>query len=249
MPIQDGATLKQAIRAGELAVHYQPQVSADGLRLLGVEALARWNHPREGLLSPSHFLGPDAHPAAVFDVGDFVLRRGCEDAARWPGLTLSVNVSPHQFRDPAFPEAVGDIARQAGMPLERLELEILENAWFADVAGARAALTRLRALGVRIAIDDFGQGYSSMGLLHDLPLDKLKLDRAFATGGPGGAPSEAVPQIVALARALGLTVTAEGVETHAQREFMRAAGCDALQGYLFSRPVPAHAIDELLRGA
>ncbi len=247
MPAPEDSTLKMAIRAGELDVYYQPQVSADGARLLGVEALARWNHPRVGLLSPADFLGPDAGPSAVFDVGDFVLRRACADAALWRSLTVSVNVSPHQFRDPALPEEVERIARQAGLPLARLELEILEDSWFDNVPQARASLKRMRALGVRIALDDFGEGYSSMGVLHDLPLDKLKLDRSFASSGPDGAPSEHVPEIVALAKAIGLSVTAEGVETRAQQLFMQAAGCDALQGYLFSKPVPARAIDDLLR--
>lgn len=237
--------LRTAIDAGEIEVYYQPQVAARSAHVVAVEALARWRHPDHGLLAPPAFMN-DSGPEAISELGDFVLTRACEDAARWRGVSVSVNVSPVQFRDATFAERVLATARGAAMPLERLELEILEDCWFTDVRSARLALGRMRRMGVRIALDDFGSGYSSLSVLFDLPLDKIKLDRTFASHPDSGAPSPKVPEIVALARAIGLQVTAEGVETDAQRRFMQAAGCDFLQGYLFQRPAPAAAIDALL---
>ena len=239
--------LLAAIEAGQMDVFYQPQVTAGEARLVGLEALARWNHPTRGLLAPGAFLeAQGGEIAALSALGDFVLHRACMDGARWRGLRLSVNVSPRQFKDPAFPERVVAIARDAAMPLDRLELEILEDCWFEDVPRARGALGRMRDLGMQIALDDFGAGYSSLGVLFDLPLDKIKLDRSFTSHPLSGATSPQVPEIVALCRAVGLTVTAEGVETDAQRRYLEAAGCDFLQGYLFSRPLPANEIDALL---
>ncbi|HEY8579119.1 MAG TPA: EAL domain-containing protein [Beijerinckiaceae bacterium] len=241
-----GPDLLAAIRSGEMDVVYQPQVTAADARFVGVEALARWNHPTRGALSPAAFLEAGARSPALSALGDFVLQRACEAGARWRSLRMSVNVSPHQFQDPRLAERVVAIARAAAMPLERLELEILEDCWFEDLPRARLALQRLRGSGVQIALDDFGAGYSSLSVLFDLPLDKIKLDRSFTCDPVSGATSTKIPEIVALARAVGLSVTAEGVETEAQRAYLAAAGCDYLQGYLFARPLSADAIDAIL---
>lgn len=226
--------LGKAIAAGEMDVWYQPQVASGSLRIAGFEALARWNHPSKGQVGPESF--PQHADGFSDDLAAFVLARACADAARWPDVTVAVNVAPHQFAHEEFADDVEAIAAQAGLPLQRLELEILEHAAFENPDAARAVMRRLRDKGVRIAIDDFGQGFSREALLLDLPVSKIKLAHALVTDP---ASTAWIGEFVKTAHALGLEVTAEGVETQAQADAMQAAGCDYMQGFFYARALPA----------
>jgi EAL domain-containing protein (putative c-di-GMP-specific phosphodiesterase class I) len=242
------ADLRRAIETDQLALLYQPQVAADGVSLAAVEAVVRWDHSSRGRLGPQAFV-PLAESSGLIDpLGEWVLRRACRDALRWPGLCVSVNVSPLQFRRPDFVATVEAIARDAGAPIAQIELEILETAVFDNEAHAESDLRALRDLGFRIALDDFGAGYTSLAYLRRLPFDKLKIDKCFIDDIGSLRGVAIVQAIVALARALGMKVTAEGVETAAQHRVLRAAGCHYLQGFLFSPPVSAEAIDALWLG-
>ncbi len=232
----------------EFHLVYQPQMTADGARMASVEALVRWRHPTRGALGPGDFTSVAESTGAIIELGDFILRRACRDALAWPSISVAVNVSAVQLRDPGFPARVEAIVRDAGLPFTRLELEIVETVFIADFDVAVAAIEHFRALGVKVALDDFGTGYSSLTYLCKLPLDKLKIDKSFVDG-VGTVQSAAIVQaVVAMARALGLKITAEGVETKEQQIFLRACGCHFLQGYLFSRPAPAGDIARMIAG-
>lgn len=233
--------LTEAVAGGEIEVWYQPQVEARSLRVAGFEALARWNHPSQGLLTPDAFV--PAHGAAADALAAFVLERACEEAARWPDVTVAVNMSPRHFAHRSFVDEVAQAMARAGLAPERLELEILETSAFEEPALAKAAMTRLRDMGVGIAIDDFGQGYSRQSLLLDLPVSKIKLAHAIVTDPASGGW---IGDFVRTTHALGMKVTAEGVETQAQADAMTQAGCDYLQGYFFARPAPGAAITAAL---
>ncbi len=238
--------LRAAIDQGQLRVLYQPQMTSDGSRMASVESLVRWEHPVHGLLSPGHFVPLAEKTNLISRLGEAVLRQACTDGLRWPQIAVGVNVSPLQFRDPEFAIKVERIVRETGLPFERLELEIVESSYFDDPDKAEAMLRHLRDLGVRIALDDFGTGYSSLSCLLRLPLDKIKIDRSFVVGVDTIRSASIVHAIVALARAIGLKVTAEGIETEEQQRFLRSAGAHYLQGYLFSAPVPYQMIDRLV---
>ncbi len=233
--------LTKAIAAGEMDVWYQPQIASASLRIAGFEALARWNHPERGLLSPDAFF-QEAETSSA-QLATFILSRACADASRWPDVSVGVNVPPRLFADHRFPDSVCSIAARAGLPLDRLELEILESSAFEQPEACRAVMGRLRAMGVQIAIDDFGQGFSHEALLLDLPVGKIKLARSIVADE---ASASWVGEFVGTAHALGMKVTAEGVETQAQADAMRAAGCDYMQGYLFARPAPGPAVARAL---
>ncbi len=239
--------LREAIEKNQLRVLYQPQMTSDGSRMASVESLVRWEHPVHGLLGPGHFVPLAEKTSLISELGEAVLRQSCIDALRWPQISVGVNVSPLQFRDPAFAEKIEAIVRQSGLPFERLELEIVESSYFDDPDKAEAMLRRLRDLGIRIALDDFGTGYSSLSCLLRLPLDKIKIDRSFVVGVDTIRSASIIHAIIALARAIGLKVTAEGIETEDQQRFLRAAGAHYLQGYLYSAPVPVEMIDHLLK--
>lgn len=226
--------LAKAIAAGEMDIWYQPQVAAGSHGIAGFEALARWNHPERGQLSPGAFLVESEDFTA--DLAAYVLARACADASRWPLVTVGVNVPPRQFADERFPDDVAAIAAGAGFPLDRLELEILESTAFEDPDAARVVMKRLRDMGVGIAIDDFGQGFSRQSLLLDLPVSKIKLAGAIVADERSGSW---IGEFVRTAHALGMEVTAEGVETQGQALAMQAAGCDYMQGYYFARALPA----------
>ncbi|MBX9741453.1 MAG: EAL domain-containing protein [Beijerinckiaceae bacterium] len=231
--------LAAAIRNNDLFLLYQPQVTADGRNLVAAEALVRWRDPERGIVPPDQFVQLAERNGLIDQLGSWVLEHACREAASWTGVTVAVNVSPLQFRRPDFVAFVTHTVREAGLDFRRLEIEITESAYFDDPDRAEEALRELRALGIRIALDDFGTGYSSLSYMRRLPLDKIKIDKSFITeiGHVDGAAI--VQAVVALARALGLKVTAEGVETVEQQRFLRACGCHFLQGYLFSKPVPA----------
>jgi PAS domain S-box-containing protein len=246
------ASLRMALEREELHLEYQPQVDRDGARVLKVEALLRWTHPTRGPVPPLEFI-PLAEENGLIDaIGLWVLRTACADAARWnrDGLRvgIAVNLSPLQFADPELASRVLEVAAQAGLPAELLELEVTEGALMDNSAPTRATLQHLRQHGVAIALDDFGTGYSSLAYLTRMPISHIKVDRAFVAGLPGDRESEAIVRaVLAMAHSLGLRVTAEGVENAAQAAVLRGMGCDSLQGYHFGRPMRAQAIPALLR--
>jgi diguanylate cyclase (GGDEF)-like protein len=241
--------LRRALSEHSLDVHYQPIVTADGLRTVGVEALLRWNHPTRGNIPPSSFVPIAEQSGVMNELGEYVLRRALADAARWPDMFIAVNLSPVQMRDPRLPDLVASVVAETGTAASRIVLEITETVLAENPNEVKRQLERLRALGVRIALDDFGTGYSSMSYLQRFPFDKLKIDRSFVE--PLGRSSESgvmIQAMVTLGRALGLSVLAEGVETEEQRVLLRLAGCDELQGFLFAKPAPREAIDRVLGG-
>ena len=239
--------LKTAIAANALDVHYQPVVAADGSGAIGVEALLRWNHAARGAIGPAVFIPIAEQNGLMPQVGEFVLRRALADAARWPNLFVAVNLSPVQIRDRALVDLVATVMAENHIESSRVVLEVTEGVLIDDPEQAKVRLEDLRALGVRIALDDFGAGYSSLSYLQQFPFDRLKIDRAFvASLGSTGNASAIIQSIVTLGHALGMKVLAEGIETDEQRVLLRLAGCDEMQGYLFAKPAPADAIDKFL---
>jgi len=241
------AEILEGLERAEFHLVYQPQMLADGSRVACVEALLRWNSPIRGPVGPADFVAVAEQNGAIRQLGAFVLRRACQDAAPWDSVSVAVNVSGNQLTDPGFVDLVIAAAADAGLPMARLELELVESVLIENFELVHGVLSRLRALGVRIALDDFGAGYSSLTYLRKLPLDKLKIDKSFVDDLTSPVSAAIIQAIVALAKALGLKTTAEGVETEAQRLFLRVAGCELLQGYLFSRPIPPDAMAEMLR--
>ena len=238
--------LRAAIEGGHLALVYQPQVTPLGGEIVAVEALVRWVDPQRGVILPGHFIQLAEKSGLIRELGEWVLRHACAQGAQWPGIKLSVNVSPIQFREPGFVEVVEKIVSASGLPFDRLELEITESAYFDDIERAEIEIRQLRDLGIHLALDDFGTGYASLSYVRRLPLDKIKIDKSFVDDIGKADAAAIINSVVALSRALGLKVTAEGVETEQQQKFLQEAGCDYLQGYLFSKPVSAQAISEML---
>ena len=239
------ADLKQCVAAGELSLVYQPIIDIRTRRVVSCEALARWHHPKWGHVPPHEFIPIAERSGLIVALGERVLREACRQSKVWEaqtgqGVVVAVNVSAMQFAHPGFFRTVEAALEDHAMLPELLEIELTEGIVMHGVDRVTETLERLQRLGVRIAIDDFGTGYSSMAYLPRLPIDKLKIDMAFVQAVPG--EGEAIANaILAMARAFGLTVLAEGVETAAQRDFFRAAGCQQLQGYFFGRALPADA--------
>jgi len=232
----------------QLRVHYQPIYAMDDGRMVGVEALLRWQHPEQGLVGPADFIRSAEESGLIEVVGEWVLRQAIRDARAWPGLRVAVNVSPIQLRSRKFVETVSQVLAESGVSPERLELEMTETALMAASGDVARSLSELRRLGVACALDDFGTGYSSLSHIRDFAVDRIKIDRSFVNAVatvPGAALVEA---IVSLARANGLRLTAEGVEEQEQYAFLKRVGCHEVQGYLLSRPVPAGEVSSLLRG-
>ncbi len=241
--------VRDALRDGAIEVHYQPQLTSDGETLSGVEALIRWRGPDGEYVSPGEFIPLVEQQAdTIGALGKYVLRRACADAVQWQNLTVGVNVAPIQFTAPGFVSDVEEIVLGSGLAPERLELEILESSWFSEPEKAIQVIKQLQALNISIAMDDFGTGYASLGALLQLPLNKLKIDQSFVVNCHELRSASIVHSIVALARSIGLKITAEGVETREQQRFLRAAGCHYLQGHYFSPAVPAEAITRMLEG-
>ncbi len=239
--------LPRAIAVGALDLHYQPIVASDGARIVGVEALLRWTHPERAAIGPAMFVPVAEQMGLMDELGAFVLRRALVEAKRWPGLYVSVNLSPVQVRDRAIVDLVRSVLTETGVAPSRLMLEITEGVLIDNPDEMVKRIQDLRALGVRIALDDFGSGYSNLGYLQRFPFDKLKIDKSFvAPLGKSPNASVILQAIVALGRAMGLTVLVEGVETEQQRVLLRLAGCDEMQGYLFARPAPAREIERLV---
>jgi diguanylate cyclase (GGDEF)-like protein len=239
--------LSAALAARAFDVHYQPIVKAEGGAIVGVEALLRWNHPSRGAIPPSVFVRVAEEAGLMDQLGEFVLRRALTDAARWPGLYVAVNLSPVQMRDRKFVELMSAVLAETRIKPSRIVLEVTESVLIDDPETAKARLEDLRALGIKLALDDFGSGYSSLAYLQRLPFDKLKIDRGFVAALEHSANAGVIIQaIVTLGRALGLAVLVEGVETEEQRVLMRLAGCNEMQGFLFAKPTVREEIDRLL---
>ncbi|ARQ11746.1 GGDEF/EAL domain-containing protein [Rhizobium etli] len=239
--------LRIAIESGDLTLAYQPLVDAGTHALTGVEALVRWNRPGHGPVSPELFIPIAETSGLIESLGLFVLRKACETAKQWPELNVSVNVSPGQFRNPAFTDYVRYVLKQTEIEASRITLEITEGYMIQNPQRTRQSIERLKGLGVKVALDDFGSGFSSIGYLRQFGFDRIKIDRSLVMGvNEDKRQREMLQATVALARSLDIPVTAEGIETEGQAVAMRLFGCDCLQGYLFGKPLTAERITEML---
>ena len=247
------ARLKHALSRGELALHYQPKLEIQSGRLTGWEALLRWQSPELGTVSPTEFIPIAEQSGLILPIGNWVLNEACRQLRAWQAMglapgSMAVNLSTRQFRQTNLDEEVSAALHDAGLAPGELELELTESAIMDNLASAADVLAGLKRLGIRIAVDDFGTGYSSLSYLKTFPIHCLKIDRSFINDIPGDDDDAAIVRtIIALARNLGLTVVAEGVETEAQLAYLRANQCDQAQGYLFSRPLPPDDCVRLLR--
>jgi EAL domain-containing protein (putative c-di-GMP-specific phosphodiesterase class I) len=248
------ADLRNALQHGEFLLHYQPQVDRDGL-VMGAEALIRWQSPQRGLVSPAAFIPIAEETGLIVPMGHWVLQQAATQLARWaqqPGmehLSIAVNVSARQLRQPGFMEEVLEVLDVAGAAPHLLKIEITESLLVDDTEKAISTMRSLKEHQVGFSLDDFGTGYSSLSYLRRLPLDQLKIDQSFVHDVQADASAAAIVQtILALVRNLRLFVIAEGVETAQQHAFLKEHGCDGFQGYLFSRPVPIDQFEEFARG-
>lgn len=246
------SALQRALEHNELTVVYQPKTDAAG-RARGFEALVRWNSAGQGLVTPDRFIPLAEETGQILAIGEQVLYAACRAAANWPlvdgqPLSVAVNLSARQLKEPGLPALVADALAVSGLPPECLELEITESMIMGDVEHTIRVLKSIKALGVRIAVDDFGTGYSSLSYLQRLPIDTLKIDRSFVSGCDRGGKAMAIPHaIIFLGKALSLHIVAEGVETEAERDVLALCGCNEFQGYFFARPMQQAAVNEYLR--
>jgi diguanylate cyclase (GGDEF)-like protein/PAS domain S-box-containing protein len=240
--------LRKAYQHGEFELYYQPLVNLQRDAVSGFEALLRWRHPERGMIQPDAFIPLAEEIGLIVPIGEWVLRRACEDAATWPAnIKVAVNLSPVQFRSRGLVQAVLSALAHSGLPASRLELEITESVLLGETEANLATLHSLRALGASISMDDFGTGYSSLSYLRSFPFDKIKIDRSFVNEMMERADCVAIIRAVAgLGMSLGIATTAEGVETSAQLDRLRAEGCTEIQGYLVSPPRPASEVWQLL---
>jgi diguanylate cyclase (GGDEF)-like protein len=247
--------LRRAVQRGELRVYYQPEVSFSEDRVVAVEALVRWEHPERGLLEPAQFVQIAEETGLIVEIGEWVLNEACRQVAEWRGagadLAVAVNVSSRQLTQPDVVDVVQNALTNSGLPPDALILEIAESAVMRDPETALATLTLVKDLGVKIAIDDFGVGFSSLAQLKEmLPLHALKVDRSFISGlADDDRNSAIVAAVVVMATTLGVTAIAQGVETEEQVAQARALGCDVSQGFFFTAPRPADAVGEMLAAA
>lgn len=243
--------LREAIVKGELQLYYQPVVYAANEKIVGFEALMRWNHPKRGWISPAKFV-PIAEDSGLIDrIGQWALRTACADLARWPrSIRCAVNVSALQFANPDLPNIVANALAHSGVAPSRLELEITESVFLNDSSGTDAMFKALKRVGVRLALDDFGTGYSSLGYLKKAPFDKIKIDRSFVQGATeeGSRNGAIIASITSLAEALHMDTTAEGVETLDELELVRLLGCSHIQGYIYFKPMNASDATALVSG-
>ena len=246
------SALRKAIAKGQMQLHYQPQAQLQDLQIVGAEALLRWNHPELGPISPVEFIPIAEESGLIVELGQWVLQTACRQAAAWhqAGLgpvRIAVNLSARQARDPNLLQLVTRTLHETALPAHLLELEITESMLMENVDANITLLEQLHRQGIQLSIDDFGTGYSSMSYLKRFPIDQLKIDRHFVRDIPGNGDDEAISNaIISMAHSLGMSVVAEGVESAAQQQFMRAAGCDIMQGYYFARPMPACQLTALL---
>jgi EAL domain-containing protein (putative c-di-GMP-specific phosphodiesterase class I) len=246
------ADLRQAWRDNHLQIEYQPQVGVDG-RMTGVEALLRWQHPTRGIVGPEEFVPTAEETALIIPIGHWVLEAACAQLAVWAQrpdrahLTIAVNVSVRQFRHPEFIDEVVSCVRRSGIPPDRLKLELTESLLADNLEATIARMRNLKEMGVRLSVDDFGIGYSSLSYLKRLPIDELKIDRGFVKDIlTDGNDAAIAATIIGLCRNLGLEVIAEGVETEEQRAFLARQGCHRYQGYLFCRPLPLEQLEDFM---
>jgi diguanylate cyclase (GGDEF)-like protein len=237
--------LRRGLPAGEFELYYQPVVNLASNEISGFEALIRWNHPEKGLISPATFIPLAEEIGFIVPLGEWVIRQACATAAQWPqDLHVAINISAAQFRSPGLLQVIVGALASSGLQPTRLEIEITETVLLHNRETTLAVLHQLRALGVRIAMDDFGTGYSSLTYLQCFPFDKIKIDRSFVKDITENAGSlNIVRAVAALAKGMGMTATAEGVETSEQLERIASEGCTEMQGFLFSRPLPAREIE------
>jgi predicted signal transduction protein with EAL and GGDEF domain len=242
------ADLREAIQNDVLRPYYQPLIDISSGRITGFEALVRWPHPERGMISPAEFIPVAEETGLINALGSQILHRACKDAARWPGdVRVAVNLSPLQFRGGNLLSVVVDALKQSGLPAKRLELEITETLLLEKSSQVLATLHALRALGVRISMDDFGTGYSSLSYLRSFPFDKIKIDQSFVRDLGANREGQAIVRsIISLGVGLGVTITAEGVETEAELSCLRLEGCHEGQGFLFSRARPNGEVVGLL---
>lgn len=245
--------LHRGLERSEFIVRYQPLLAVAQEQMTAVEALVRWNHPSRGELGPAAFLDVAEETGLIVDMGEQVIQSACEQASRWLGegweaASISINVSARQFEDPRLLEALDVAVLRHRVPPSVLQLEITEGTALRNLDHTLRILEELRARGIRVAIDDFGIGYSSLGYLKQLPVNALKIDKTFIDGIPYGRDAAIVTAVIGMGHALGLTVIAEGVERSEQMEFLREHGCDVCQGYLFSKPTTAEEILRMRRG-
>ena len=245
--------LSRGLQRRQFTLHYQPQVSTGSWKITGAEALIRWDHPELGPIPPADFIPFAEKSGLIIPIGEWVLRAACMQLKKWhangfPSLTLAINVSARQLQEPASVDLIVELLKETGLDPGYLELELTESSLMTNAETVIKSLGKLRDFGVKLAIDDFGTGFSSLEYLRRLPLDTLKIDQSFIrdTGNHKGAAL--VTSIVALAHWLQLRVVAEGVETPEQAAFLQRLGCDVMQGYLFSKPLPNEKFKRLLSG-
>ena len=247
------SSLHQAVDNEQLRLFYQPLVDARTGNLVGAEALLRWQHPTLGLLSPDRFIPIAEESGSIVPIGEWVLRSACREASVWRAkmgrpMRTAVNISPRQLRDPGLVDAVASALESSGLEANMLELELTENTLLSDGGEPLERLDALKALGVRLSLDDFGTGFSSLSHLIKLPVDVVKIDRSFVAGVPEKNDHAALTRaIIAMGRSLGLEIVAEGVETEAAALFLRSEGCETLQGYRFGRPLSERDFGQRLR--
>ncbi len=243
--------LRHALERGEIELFYQPKIDVNTSRVVGMEALARWNHRELGLVPPSDFIPLAEETGLIIPIGEWILRTACDETKAWQDkgfdLNVAVNLSPRQLQQKRVADRIASIVRESGLAPDKIDLEVTESSLVHNTDAATAILTELRQVGIRISLDDFGTGYSSLGYLKQLPIDVLKIDRSFVkdvTRDPDDAAL--VMSVIMLAHNLRLKVVAEGVETKAQLRFLQLLRCDEWQGYLSSKPIPARMFENYL---
>ena len=249
---QQKRSLYRALKREEFLVYYQPQISMNTGKIVGAEALVRWQHHEKGLIPPTEFIPVAEKTGFIIPLGEWILQTACKQVQAWKndgfsGLRVAVNLSPRQFHQPDLSSRVALILEKIGLEPSSLELELTESLMVEDVKSAIATLTQLKNLGISISIDDFGTGYSSLSYLTQYPFDTLKIDRSFVRNITDGSRNAAIVKaIIEMAHSLCLEVIAEGVETQAEKDFLLRSECDVMQGYLFSPPLSAADFEQLL---
>jgi EAL domain-containing protein (putative c-di-GMP-specific phosphodiesterase class I) len=240
--------LRKGLDNNEFELHYQPLVNIHNGDVVGVEALARWQHPERGMISPAEFIPVAEESGLMVPLGQALIKAACTQAAAWveaghKDLRMSVNISPRQFLNDDIYALLERVLAETGLPPRNLEVEVTESLLLDDSSEADKTLQRVKEMGVGIAVDDFGTGYSSLSYLHAFPIDTLKIDRSFVSNGSNGGQARAILNaIVAMGKSLELKILAEGIETEGQRELLSGLGCHEAQGYHFSRPMPADEV-------